>query len=118
MPVIFAFVQEGFFDSFWVAVHLATGMGLGALLPIIVRNWKVIKSRRDIWMFALLLLIAWEIFEVGLREVPQSIQGIVSRVVHKGYFEDESIVNIIGDIIVGMVGYVLGTALVRRKIQL
>lgn len=104
IPIFNTFIQEYLrqviinqpyiFVDYWSAVHFCSGSILGLLMS---RYY----SRRHAWLVALLLLIAYEIFEIYLT-------GIL--------FIAETMVDKIWDLIIGMIAYFIFHYLFRKRV--
>lgn len=99
-----------FFDSYWVAVHFVTGILLGLLL---LRFIAYLHEPVTAWIYTrygFVCLLVWEYFEVVLRYFDQNempIGDAIALFLPKGFFEIESTMNIVSDLIVGSVGLYL-----------
>lgn len=100
-------VNEAMFDLPWSAVHLFSGMLLGAGLSIVFRRWTV----RKFWFTGLALIVAWELFEGMLRFLDANAHAAIApfKTAVSGFaFAEESTANIVGDLLIGSIGLVLG----------
>lgn len=104
-------------DSWWAAVHIVSGIGLGALFTALGKRFFYLRERPNAYAVLITLLVAWEFCEAVLRNLPPALQVVLQSVLHRGYFEGESALNILGDIAVGIMGFWVTYGRLRKKRQ-
>lgn len=114
---LFGPVNIAMFDWPWSGIHFLSGLVIGVIF--------VLANRRRPWrssiLLGLFLLILWECFEGFLRYMDLNHHAGVlplKTALDGAFFDIESWANLIGDIIIGMVGITLVRAagsLINKK---
>lgn len=108
--IIAGLENQSFFDSYWVAVHFASGLiiGIGIHYWCGKKRWTV--TPRLYWRSGFSLIILWEYFELILRFMQtftDHAKYVAAAIVPDILFAPESLVNIASDLIVGAAGLLL-----------
>ena len=101
--------------DWWSVMHFLSGMGI-ALVFLRIRKFNVFKKLRGaraFFLYALILLALWEVFEVFSRSYAVALSDVGWI---KPFTQMESMLNIFGDLAIGLLGVSLIYKL-RREVQ-
>lgn len=102
-------MNKSFFDWFALA-HFMTGVLTGILLILLRFRYDFLDNFKNFILTGLIILLVWEVFEISLRYIKggyRKLYKFLIRFLSKHIFSQESKVNIVGDIVIGMAGLLL-----------
>ena len=101
--LIFGPVNEAMFDWPWSGIHFVSGLLIGLVLV----TWPRTRFMKRFWFTGIGLLILWELFEFTLRTLDIYAHEAVAplkQTMAGWFFAKENLVNVIGDIVIGVSG--------------
>jgi hypothetical protein len=110
LSTLYGMHNQSFFDSYWSVVHFATGIIIGRGLIYLYHYLQRPLTNEAFKYIGFSSLVVWEYFEVILRyldtrHVP--LGEMLDTILPHGFFEIESSLNIISDLLLGGFGLFL-----------
>lgn len=104
---VFGTLNEAMFDWPWSGIHFSSGLAIG----VIGTWWGLLRPRRRFWWIGSGALTIWEVYEATLRYFDihhhQFIAAYKASVMNFA-FGAESWWNVAGDLMIGLVGMIVG----------
>lgn len=106
------FVRNETFLDIMSLLHVASGLGFGLILFCVLK--KMSWQRYFLIMFVFLLI--WEFFEAFLRSVEEYYYYLRNFLdfLPDGWFSSETLINILGDMLTGLLGALLIYLIFRK----
>lgn len=106
---LFGVKNVSFFDSYWAAIHFGSGLVVGIGILAWARVRSRILTQRSYARIGVAILALWEYFELFLRftEKYQIELPKLFTYLPRGFFEIESLTNVISDLVMGGMGLLL-----------